>query len=86
MARFWNVPEGLLGGGVGQVADCDGLNLAGVGLGWRCRPVREMLPCRGVLGTLGADVVTCWNLVRVNGDCGGYQGVTELREQRSPRE
>ena len=57
------MPEGPLGGGMGQVADCDGLNSAGVGLGWRRRPVREMLPCRGVLGTLGADVVTCWKLV-----------------------
>lgn len=79
------MPECLLGGSVGQVADCDGLNLERVGLGWRCRPVREMLPCRGVVGTLGADVVTCWNLVRMNGDCGGHQWVTELGEQRSPR-
>lgn len=85
LARSWNMPEFLLGGSVGQVADCDGLNLERVGLGWRCRPVREMLPCRGVVGTLGADVVTCcWNLVRMNGDYGGHQWVTELGEQRSP--
>ena len=30
-------------------------------------------------------MVTCWNLVRMNGDCGGHQGVTELGEQRRPR-
>ena len=48
LARSWNVPEGPLGGGVGQVGDCDGLNSTGVGLVWRCWQVREILPSKGL--------------------------------------